>query len=677
MTFLQPAMLLGLPVIAVPIIIHLINQRRYQTVPWAAMSFLLSATKMSRGYARIKQWLILAARTLALFGLVFAISRPLMSGWLGLAASSRVDTTLVVLDRSPSMTQLGGGGPSKLATARQRLVESLRTMPGGRIVLIDGVRDDPLEVASPDDLLDLPQTRASSVTSDLPAMMQRVADYLRDNRPSRCEVWICSDIRRSDWRDESGRWEAIRTALAELPQVARVHLLAYPDVADDNRSIRLTGVRRREGPSGAELLLSLKIERSLPGGPAAESGAEGERPAESFPIRLELDGSRSEWYVEMRGSELELVDHAIPLDRSQRRGWGRVSIPADACAADNEFYFVYDEPVPRKTLIVAERVEAVRPLELAASIPADESIEASAEVVAADELAGIAWEELSLVLWQAPLPTGDAAAELETLVERGGRVIFFPPRGPGQNSFGGFRWTAWRTPEQPLRVSGWTDDRDLLAGAASGAALPVGELTFSAVCGIEGDGVSLATLAGGSPLLVSVPNERRNVYFCATTAQPERSSLAENGVVLYAMIQRALAAGAGSLGRARRHIAGEIDEASRKVAQAGGWELVSGNREALSTRYHAHAGVYRDGERWLAVNRSPAEDRAEIVPAGKVQALFDGIPFDRIDDTAGADVSLVQEVWRLFLIVMVGALLVEAGLCLPRKRPTAAAGVAR
>ena len=55
MSFLQPAVLLGLPIILLPIIIHLINQRRFQTVDWGAMRFLLAANRMSKGYARIRQ----------------------------------------------------------------------------------------------------------------------------------------------------------------------------------------------------------------------------------------------------------------------------------------------------------------------------------------------------------------------------------------------------------------------------------------------------------------------------------------------------------------------------------------------------------------------------------------------------------------------------------------------
>src|SRR5262245_26455570 len=105
MSFLQPFLLVALPLVSLPIIIHLINQRRYQTINWAAMMFLLAANRMSRGYARLRQWLILAFRMLVIAALVFAVSRPLASGWIGFAAGGRADTTIVLLDRSPSMQQ--------------------------------------------------------------------------------------------------------------------------------------------------------------------------------------------------------------------------------------------------------------------------------------------------------------------------------------------------------------------------------------------------------------------------------------------------------------------------------------------------------------------------------------------------------------------------------------------
>src|SRR5947199_10310204 len=154
MNFLQPAMLAALPLVTLPIIIHLINQRRYQTVRWAAMMFLLAANRMSRGYARLRQWLIMAFRMIAIAGLTFAASRPLAGGWLGLTAGGRPDTTLVVPAPSPSMQQGAPGAlGSKLETGSRQLVSILRTVGSNRWVLIDAAAHRPREPESPEALL--------------------------------------------------------------------------------------------------------------------------------------------------------------------------------------------------------------------------------------------------------------------------------------------------------------------------------------------------------------------------------------------------------------------------------------------------------------------------------------------------------------------------------------------
>src|SRR6056297_1522972 len=180
MTFLQPWMLLAAPLVALPLIIHLINQRRFQTMPWAAMMFLLTANRMSRGYARLRQWLILAFRMLAIAGLLFVISRPLASGWLGAAAGGSADATLVLLDRSPSMQQIGAGtATSKLDTAKRKLRDTLGTLGTSRVVLIDSGSTEARELESLDGLVDSPGTGPAGNTADVAAMLQEAYSYVK------------------------------------------------------------------------------------------------------------------------------------------------------------------------------------------------------------------------------------------------------------------------------------------------------------------------------------------------------------------------------------------------------------------------------------------------------------------------------------------------------------------
>ena len=78
MTFLQPFILYGLPLVLTPILIHLLNRRRYKTHNWAAMRFLVMATRSSTSRAKLKQFLILLFRTLAVLCLVLFLGRPLV-----------------------------------------------------------------------------------------------------------------------------------------------------------------------------------------------------------------------------------------------------------------------------------------------------------------------------------------------------------------------------------------------------------------------------------------------------------------------------------------------------------------------------------------------------------------------------------------------------------------------
>lgn len=660
MSFLQPWLLLGLPLIALPVIIHLINQRRFQTVQWAAMMFLLAAHRMARGYSRLRQWLIMLFRMLAIAGLLFAASRPLASGWLGLAAGGQADTTIILLDRSPSMQERSAGsGESKLNTGRQQLVQTLETLGSSRWVLIESTQREPREIEAPGALLNLADAGPSSAPADLPLMLQAAYDYLQANRSGRTEIWICSDLRDNDWGAESGRWSALRDAFLELPQGVRFHLLAYPQTSAGNTGIRVTEVRRETTLEGADLLVSLRLSR--PGAADTDKVA--------IPVQFEIEGARSVANFELNGSLAEIKEHRIPLERTRERGWGRVSIPADANPADDEFYFAFDTPPPRRTVLVTDDPQVVRPLELAASIAPERGLECTVETATTEQLTAVEWDQIALLLWHGPLPTGDAAELVQTFVERGGQAVFLPPQNGGSESFLGVQWQSWRAETEPVPVENWRSDSDVLARTLSGAALPLGQLQIRQYCGLEGEFTPLATLKGGAPLVARVPTKRGGVYFWTTTPAPRDSSLATEGVVLYAFVQRALAAGAEVIGKTR-----QLDAGTPPDGDPASWNRLTGDADSLSTEAASQAGVYSAGERLLAVNRPLAEDDGNVLADARVGELFRGLDYSRVDAKAGDAGALIQEIWRIFLMSMLIALLVEAVLCLPK--PARAAGAA-
>lgn len=76
MNFNYPAFLFASVAIAIPIIIHLFNFRKFKTVYFSNVRFLKEVKQETHSRSRLKQLLILAARILAILFLVFAFAQP-------------------------------------------------------------------------------------------------------------------------------------------------------------------------------------------------------------------------------------------------------------------------------------------------------------------------------------------------------------------------------------------------------------------------------------------------------------------------------------------------------------------------------------------------------------------------------------------------------------------------
>lgn len=658
MNFLQPLMLFAIPLVGLPIVIHLINQRRYQTMRWGAMHFLLEAKRMSRGYARIRRWLILACRTLAIAGIILAACRPLASDMLGLVGGMRANTTIVLLDRSPSMSQTGDqSAMTKREASLKQIVSTLQKWPSDHWILIESERITPLEIDAIEALLDMPETGASSTTADIPAMLAAAADYVDHNKTGRIDIWLCSDLRANDWQLRSGQWQALRERFLAFPQTIRLRLCGFAEPAPENVAVEIVDIERLAGENGSELSVSVKLRRDK---------ATSEPVA--VPVWFDMGAARSQVQVELVGKETNLQGHRIPIDSEIKRGWGKISLAPDKNTADNEFYFVFDEPVPRNSVLVMEDMDQAAALKLASEVPPNGSVECQAELIEPHQLDAIAWEKTALVLWQAPLPQAEASELIDDFVDRGGQVIFFPPQTPQRTAHGereqyrGVSWGDWKQTNRPTVVSNWKMDQDLLANSLSGISLPVGEIQTMRHCPPRGELTGVATLDGGDTLLARLPTSAGGIYFCSTTTSPTDSTLASNGAVLYVAIQRALANGARVLGKARRAIAGKLPH-----VDLVNWQQLDGADTTISTSYAYQAGVYQHDDLLVAINRDVEETQAAYLSEAQVHGLFSGLDFGLVQNEIGTTSSLVQEIWRALLVAMIVALLLEAVLCVPPK----------
>lgn len=106
MSFLSPAFLLALPLLAVPVIIHFFNRRQRQVIHWGAMDFLFASKTPRRRFLRWKELLLMLLRLAMVLFMLGALAQPLIpSGWLGTVGPREV---ILVVDNSLSTSRTPG-----------------------------------------------------------------------------------------------------------------------------------------------------------------------------------------------------------------------------------------------------------------------------------------------------------------------------------------------------------------------------------------------------------------------------------------------------------------------------------------------------------------------------------------------------------------------------------------
>ena len=346
------------------------------------------------------------------------------------------DATLILLDRSASMEMQDlQTGQSKRSAALQKLTQLLEQGDyGTHLVLIDSATGQLQKVDSPNALLSLPITDASATSANIPEMFEAALAYLRANKFGRADVWICSDLNENDWDVESGHWHAIREAFTQLEGVHHF-LLAYADVPASNLSVRVENVQRWERRNNAALVLDVMV----------RSKGNTNATRQKFPIEFEVNNVRSVVEVALDRQGAVLKGHRIPIDTKLRSGWGSVRLPGDANPLDNQFFFVFSEPSLRKAVVVSEDPRSGAAFRQALAVPIHPRFQHRADVIPITSVAEIEWESTGLLIWQAALPRGAVAAQIEQFVETGRVVIFFPPMQSTDASLFGSRWEDWQT----------------------------------------------------------------------------------------------------------------------------------------------------------------------------------------------------------------------------------------
>ena len=646
MTFLQPLILWGLPLVLLPVIIHLINRMRHRPRQWAAMQFLLAATRSSTSHAKLRNLLILLMRVLAVLTLLLFLARPLVGGWMGWALAAAPDAILLLVDRSASMeSRVAGADESRREYALKMLADAAGEFEhASHLVLLDSATRKAREIANAPSLLELPDTQPTDTAADLPAMLQTALDWLIENQAGTAEIWIASDLQASNWQPDDPRWETLITAFDSLPQKVRIRLLATTQESPDNASISVAQLSRQQG---GDVRLAADLKRSQ-----ADAGR--------ATITRTLNGVATELEAKVTGQSTRWR-HRFAVG-NQAGGWGKLELPADGNPRDNITYYRYSDDHPPAGLVVTG--SALGPLWQAAASATERDGRTPAKRYAPDDVTPADLRDATLVVWQAPLPAGEMVGALRRFADEGGRVIFFPPNKAATARFAGLGWGEKQTSgDAGFAVGRWDEDQGPLANTDEGLLLPLAKLGVRQRQQVVGQAAVLAAFDDGQALLVRQSLGQGEVYFCATLPLLAWSEMGD-GLVVVPMLQRLLAAGSRRLQRDSVAECGQIGAGDLQLE----WTSIeTGQRGDVQTQ----AGVYQSGDRWLVVNRPAAEDEFERIGDEAISGLFGTLSF-QLFQAQRDDTALQGEIWRMFLFLMLLALLIEAWLIRPGPIPAAA-----
>ena len=248
MGFLNLVMLWGLVAASIPIIIHLLNRRRYRVIDWGAMRFLKMSVVTRHRRLKIEELILLILRTLLIVLLVLALARPLI---MGLSTAEARRDVVIILDGSMSMS-LKEGPPSLFDRARDAARETLRTLrPADSVGVVLGTRSPRAllpELSYDREKVDRALQRSHESLSSFDAIkaLDRAFAMLRKGSNPNAEILVITDGQRYGWyTTDSNRWRYVAEQMADLPHKPRITVLALERHGDiSNFSIGEIALRR-------------------------------------------------------------------------------------------------------------------------------------------------------------------------------------------------------------------------------------------------------------------------------------------------------------------------------------------------------------------------------------------------------------------------------------------------
>ncbi|MGV3508237.1 MAG: vWA domain-containing protein [Sphingobacteriaceae bacterium] len=199
MNFLFPGFLFALFTIAIPVIIHLFNFRKFKKVHFSNVTFLKEIQQKTSSSRNLKNLLLLITRILTIVFLVLAFSRPYIPDKNQHNNSFKQQAVSVYIDNSYSMEALNKEGTLlDEAKRRAREIVSAYSLNDKFQLLTNDFEGRHQRLLSHEDFLQaVDEVKISGIHRDLQQVINRQQDVFSGERNTNKTSYILSDFQQS------------------------------------------------------------------------------------------------------------------------------------------------------------------------------------------------------------------------------------------------------------------------------------------------------------------------------------------------------------------------------------------------------------------------------------------------------------------------------------------------
>lgn len=340
--FSNPLMLTAMALVGLPWLIEWLFRRRKRQIDLPTIRFLLNNEEEKK--IRRQDRMLLILRSIAVFFLVLAISRPLLQK--GMIGDTGKRDVVVLIDGTASMNQQVGV-TTAFGLAQKRAASLVRELPEESRVSVAHFSSRPQVLVNKETDVYTAAARLESLrpglgscpVGDALAMLKK---FITDEKLENPEVYIFSDFQKNSWVPPGGKTADAAKSFADIERDCKVFLVDVGAEMDFN--FMVTQLRPQDYVLSTEMPVTFHVEVEIWGTPPDDS-----KPTLSFLVDgikkglRDLDPKKEKQILKFDHQFLNAGEHLV-----------EVELEGDRHQIDNKRAYLCSVPASFKVLILDE-----------------------------------------------------------------------------------------------------------------------------------------------------------------------------------------------------------------------------------------------------------------------------------------------------------------------------------